>query len=126
VLFRSCRTIGNGTGPAARAERSVWRFAGWTFDRLGRQLLAPDGSVVALSATEFRLLTAFCERPQQALSRDRLLQLTHVPGTTVSDRSIDLAVSRLRAKLEPADGTGGSGLIRTVRGEGYLFAAELR
>ena len=84
-------------------------------------LIDREGSVVALSAAEFRLLTAFCQHPRQALTRDRLLDLTRAPGTEVNDRSIDLAVSRLRAKL----GDGPGGLIRTLRGEGYLFDTEL-
>jgi two-component system OmpR family response regulator len=111
-----------GRAAAPETDGSEWRFAGWTFDRLRRQLVDREGSVVALSAAEFRLLTAFCQHPRQALTRDRLLDLTRAPGTEVNDRSIDLAVSRLRAKL----GDGPAGLIRTLRGEGYLFDTELR
>jgi two-component system, OmpR family, response regulator len=58
------------------------------------------------------------------LSRERLLDLTRAPGTEVNDRSIDLAVSRLRAKL--GDGGTTPTLIRTLRGEGYLFDTALR
>ncbi len=103
---------GQAAGAAAGAEM---HFAGWTFDRLRRQLLAPDGALVALSAAEYRLLNAFVENPGRVLSRERLLDLTRAPGTEVSDRSIDLAVSRLRGKL------GEPPVIRTLRGEGYLF-----
>ena len=99
-----------GTAPGAEMH-----FAGWTFDRLRRQLLAPDGALVALSTAEYRLLNAFVENPGRVLSRERLLDLTRAPGTEVSDRSIDLAVSRLRGKL------GEPPVIRTLRGEGYLF-----
>jgi two-component system, OmpR family, response regulator len=102
-------------GQAPGAKSAELRFAGWTFDRLRRQLLAPDGAVVALSAAEYRLLNAFVENPGRVLTRDRLLDLTRAPGTEVSDRSIDLAVSRLRGKL------GEPPVIRTLRGEGYLF-----
>ena len=45
------------------------------------------------------------------------------PGVEVNDRSIDLAVSRLRAKL--GDTAREPSLIRTLRGEGYLFDAEV-
>jgi two-component system OmpR family response regulator len=111
-------------GTAAAPTGATARFAGWTFDRLRRQLLAPDGSVIALSAAEFRLLGAFVEHPERVLSRDQLLSLTRAPGVEVSDRSIDLAVSRLRAKL------GASAperpIIRTVRGEGYMFDAPVQ
>lgn len=99
----------------------VYHFAGWTFHRVYRQLRADDGLVVPLSAAEFRLLCAFVDRPGQALSRERLLEMTRAPGVQAGDRSIDLAVSRLRAKL----GDSGASLIRTLRGAGYLFAAKV-
>ncbi len=95
------------------------RFAGWQFDRLRRQMLAPDGVVVPLSAAEYRLLSAFVQHPGRVLSRERLIELTRAPGVDVNDRSIDLAVSRLRQKL--GDPPRDPQLVRTVRGEGYLF-----
>jgi two-component system OmpR family response regulator len=111
-------------GGAARAQAATeCRFAGWTFDRLRRRLLAPDDSVVALSAAEYRLLGAFVQHPGRALSRERLLELTREPGVEVNERAIDLAVSRLRAKLH--DAAGARPVIRTLRGEGYLFDAEI-
>jgi len=97
----------------------VARFEGWQFDRMRRQLVSPTAVVIALSGAEFRLLSAFVERPGRLLSRDQLLDLMRAPGTEVSDRSIDLAVSRLRQKFH-ASGRA-TQLIKTVRGEGYLF-----
>jgi two-component system OmpR family response regulator len=111
----------------AAAAGTASRFAGWHFDRLQRSLRAPDGTVVPLSAAEFRLLGAFIEHAGQALSRERLLQLTQAGGAgggasgrgaAASERSIDLAVSRLRGKLGDV---GGVPLIRTLRGAGYVF-----
>lgn len=57
------------------------------------------------------------------LSRDQLIAASRAPGVEVNDRSIDLAVSRLRQKL--GDSPREPRLIRTVRGEGYLFAAKV-
>ena len=98
-----------------------WTFAGWSFDVRGRELRSPSGVATALSAGEFRLLSAFVERPQRVLTRDQLLDAARGPGTEVFDRAIDVQVSRLRRKL-----TGGDGgeLIVTVRSEGYLFNAR--
>ncbi len=105
--------------PAAAQTEAVVRFNGWVFDRLRRQLSSPQQVLLALSSAEFRLLSAFVDHPRRVLSRERLLDLAHAPGAEVTDRSIDLAVSRLRQKLaDPA-------LIRTVRGEGYSFEADL-
>jgi two-component system OmpR family response regulator len=99
------------------------RFEGWTFDRLRRELCAPDGTVLALSAAEFRLLSAFLAHPGRVLSREQLLDLSRAPGVVVNDRSIDLAVSRLRGKLKDTERE--RPWIRTLRGVGYLFDVEL-
>jgi len=98
-------------------------FDGWRFDRLRRQLVSPENVVLPLSAAEFRLLSAFVQHAGRVLSRERLIELTRAAGVDVNDRSIDLAVSRLRGKL--ADNPREPRLIRTVRGEGYLFDAKV-
>ncbi|WP_280154468.1 response regulator transcription factor [Piscinibacter sp. XHJ-5] len=117
------RRVNRGEAPATPdAERRV-RFDGWELDRMQRELLSPDQLVVPLSSAEFRLLCAFIERPNRVLSRDQLIDASRAPGVDVNDRSIDLAVSRLRQKL--ADSPREPRLIRTVRGEGYLFAAKV-
>ena len=113
------RRTGPRTGDGG--DMAVVRFRGWTFHRLKRQLMAPDQTMVALSGAEFRLLSVMVDHAGQVLSRERLLDLTRTPGVQASDRSVDLAVSRLRQKLR--DAGQGNDLIRTMRGEGYLFAA---
>jgi two-component system OmpR family response regulator len=105
------------------APATALRFKGWTLDRLARQLRSPQQVMVALSNAEFRLLVAFIDHPRRVLSRDRLLDLTRAPGVDVTDRAIDLAVSRLRQKL--ADPGREAELIRTVRGEGYVFDGDV-
>jgi two-component system OmpR family response regulator len=109
---------------AKEATQRAVEFQGWTFDRLLRQLVSPQEVVVALSSAEYRLLAAFVERPGRVLSRDQLIDITRAPGVEVNDRSIDLAVSRLRQKLgdSPREPT----LIKTMRGEGYLFDAKVK
>jgi two-component system, OmpR family, response regulator len=102
---------------------SMARFAGWVFDRLRRELTGPDGAVVSLSAAEFRLLSAFVDHPQRVLGRERLLELTVGSASDVSDRSVDLAVSRLRGKL--GDSSPQRPIIRTLRGQGYMFDVKV-
>ena len=118
LVARIKAVLRRGRGAAVAVAKQV-RFDNWTFDRVRRELMAADGTVVALSAAEFRLLCAFLEHPGRLLSRDRLIDLSRAPGVVVSDRSVDLAVSRLRSKLDGKDRE--RSLIRTVRGEGYLF-----
>lgn len=99
------------------------QFNGWILHRATRQLTTPDKLVVPLSNAEFRLLWAFIEKPQRILSREQLLDAARGKGSDVFDRSIDLLVSRLRQKL--GDDPRSPFLIRTVRGEGYLFDAQI-
>ena len=99
----------------------LYHFAGWSFDPRRRELSSADGVAVALSSGEFRLLSAFLERPLRVLSRDQLLDLARGPSADVFDRAIDVQVSRLRKKL--AD-HGGADLIVTVRSEGYMLSVK--
>jgi len=97
------------------------RFAGFKLDIARRELIDPDDVVIPMSAGEFRLLRAFVERPQRVLSREQLLDYAFDNDGDVFDRAVDVQVSRLRKKLETP---GGIEIIRTVRGEGYLFAVK--
>lgn len=106
---------------AAPSGGALYRFAGWSFDPRRHELSSPDDVAVALSSGEFRLLSAFLERPLRVLSRDQLLDLARGPSADVFDRAIDVQVSRLRKKL--AD-HGGADLIATVRSEGYMLAVR--
>ena len=117
LVARIRAVLRGGPGPAVPPVRV--RIGGWTFDRVQRRLQSPEGVVTPLSAAEHRLLVAFIDHPGQALSRERLLDLSRAPGVDASERSIDLAVSRLRAKFGGTDGL--SGPIRTLRGMGYVF-----
>jgi two-component system OmpR family response regulator len=103
------------------AAGGCYRFAGWSFDPRRRELRKPGGVAMALSSGEFRLLTAFVERPQRVLTRDQLLDVARGPDADVYDRAIDVQVSRLRKKLKGEDGRD---LIVTVRSEGYMFAVR--
>ena len=83
-------------------------------------LLDPEGTVVALSGGEFRLLRVFLDHPNRVLNRDQLLNLTQGRDAELFDRSIDLLVSRLRQRL--GDGAREQSYIKTVRSEGYVFS----
>ncbi|CAH0238171.1 Transcriptional regulatory protein OmpR [Stenotrophomonas lactitubi] len=96
------------------------RFAGWRLLPEQRRLLAPDGSDVILSRGEFTLLQALAERTGRVLGREQLMQLVNGDNSDSVDRAIDLAISRLRRKLEQA-ARGGESLILTLRGDGYRF-----
>ena len=81
-----------------------------------------DGAPVALGTAEFDLLWLLAGRAGEVLGRDELLRRIRGIDYDGLDRSVDIAVSRLRRKLGvPANGERG---IKTIRGRGYLFAPE--
>jgi two-component system OmpR family response regulator len=108
-------------GPDA-ATRFV-SFEGWRLDTSKRELVAEDGVVVLLSSAEYELLVAFLTWPQMTLSREKLIDATKGRSAVISDRSIDIQVSRLRRKL--GDDPRNPRIIKTVWGDGYLFTPDL-
>lgn len=108
---------------AATAGKRAYRFAGWELNVMLRRLTTPAGARVELSNGEFNLLLAFCEAPRRVLSRDRLLELSRLHGAEVYDRSIDVSILRLRRKIEA--NAAAPEYIRTERGAGYIFEADV-
>lgn len=102
-------------------EAQEIRFKGWKLHCVTRELRSPEQLVIPLSNTEFKLLKAFLVHPNQILTRDQLLDLAVGKNNVVMDRSIDLMVSRLRQKL--GEDPKQPELLKTVRGEGYLFSS---
>lgn len=98
-------------------------FEGWTLDTARRELRAPGGGSVDIAGAEYDMLLAFLEHPQRVLTRDQVLELSRNRIGEIFDRSVDVLVSRLRRKIEPEQ--GGRPLIKTVRGAGYMFTAEV-
>jgi two-component system OmpR family response regulator len=98
-------------------------FAGWTLEPTRRRLLNPDNAEVPLTGGEYDLLVALVDRANKVLTRDMLLDLLRGRQAGPFDRAIDVAISRLRRKLED-DGRHAQ-LIKTVRGGGYVLAAEV-
>jgi two-component system OmpR family response regulator len=113
----------HGEGTRRDPLPSVIRFGGWMLEPQRRRLLNPDGVEVSLTGGEYELLTVLVERPNRVLTRDMLMDLLRGRQAGPFDRAIDVAVSRLRRKLED-DGRNPS-LIKTVRGGGYVLAADV-
>jgi DNA-binding response OmpR family regulator len=122
LLARVRSVLRRGTtrgGDRSDAPRARTRFSGWTLDLASRELLSPAGEEVRLTTGEFELLAAFVNHANQVLSRDRLLDLSRHREAGPFDRTIDVQVGRLRRKLE--DDPKNPGMIKTVRGGGYIF-----
>ena len=119
-VLRRTRSLPENLDP----ERvSAFRFAGWTLDVATRDLTSPDGVVVPLSGTEFRLLRTFLAHPNRVLTREQLLDLMLSRDAGPFDRAIDVQMSRLRHRLR--EDAREPEIIKTVRGQGYVFAARI-
>jgi len=106
--------------PRSAPEPKQLRFGRWRLDLVKRRLMAPTGSLVILSTSEFDILRRLVESPSRPLSREALLP--ERAATASFDRTIDNQISRLRQKLAP----DGDDLILTVRAQGYMLAAEVK
>jgi two-component system phosphate regulon response regulator PhoB len=84
---------------------------------LDRHRCYVEGDEVILTAKEFQLLATLMRRPGRVQTRERLLDEVWGSDVTVTLRTIDTHLKRLREKL----GKGGE-MIETVRGVGYRFA----
>jgi two-component system OmpR family response regulator len=106
----------------ARGDQRRLRFGNWTLDTASRELAMTGAVATPLGVSAFALLAAFLERPFEPLSREhlsRVLKREYIPY----DRIIDVHVSQIRRILgKQADG---SGFIKTLRSQGYVFIAEV-
>jgi len=119
-VLRRARALPGNLEPEAAGK---YRFAGWALDVATRNLTAPDGVVVPLSGTEFKLLRIFLAHPDRVLTREQVIELMSARDGGPFDRAIDVQVSRLRQRLR--DDAREPRIIKTVRGEGYVLAAQV-
>jgi two-component system, OmpR family, response regulator len=105
--------------PVCRA----YRIPGWELNLRTRRLTGADGADVALSNGEFNLLAALLATANRVVTRDQLIEMSRRYDNEVYDRAIDVAVLRLRRKIEP-DPTEPS-IIVTERGVGYRIAVPV-
>jgi two-component system phosphate regulon response regulator OmpR len=122
-VLRRTRAIARPAPRPPSVEREVVAFAGWEIHIDQRQLIAPNGQEQPLTTGEFGLLMAFVNHPNRVLNRDLLMDLAKGRQWEALDRSVDTQVARLRKKIEPDPKN--PTLIRSVRGVGYLFTAEV-
>ena len=97
-------------------ETSVFEHHGILLDA-ERHRCEVDGQPADLTAKEFRLLETLMRRPGRVMTRQQLLDRVWGSDITVTERTIDTHLKRLREKL----GSAGD-RVETVRGVGYRFA----
>lgn len=87
-------------------------------DLAGRRVTS-EGRTLDLTAREFALLEVLASRHDRVTSREHVIEALCTWNDVLSDNGLDIAVHRLRRKLE---GTGV--YVRTVRGLGYMLEAD--
>jgi DNA-binding response OmpR family regulator len=114
-------------GSLSRHQRNrpskIFRFANWILDCDKRELRSAAGALSQFTTAEFDLLAILVQRPNRVLSRDTLLDLLKGQEWAAYDRIIDTQVARLRKKIEVHPEA--PELIKTVRGVGYSFTADV-
>ncbi len=102
-----------------RRKKEIYiRAGGLVLNKAAQTLLVKDNEI-DLSSTEYKLLEVLMEHPNMVLSRDRLMNLARGRDFMAFDRSIDVHISKLRAKL--ASYPPFRKCIKTVWGTGYMF-----
>lgn len=122
-VLRRTRTLPPNSYLDEGKNFTVYQFEGWTLDTAKRHLVSGQRVVTPLSSSEYRLLMVFLTHPNHILNRDQLLDLTQGKESNAFDRSIDVQVSRLRARL--GDDPREPRLIKTVRSEGYVWSVPV-
>ncbi len=117
LLARIRAILRRGAADGDKEERII-RSGNMELNRAARSL-AVDGRNIPLSTTEFNILEILMKNPNTVLSRDQIMNLAQGKDFMAFDRSVDIHISKLRAKIEkkPASPTR----IKTVWGTGYMF-----
>ncbi|KJY83140.1 transcriptional regulator [Vibrio galatheae] len=122
LLWRiSTARRGSQSQAKTKQDDNIVRFGDWTFDAQ-RRALSRNGDPVKLTKAEYELLVALSSYPNQVLSRERILNMISHRVDAPNDRTIDVLIRRMRAKMEydPKNPQ----IFVTVHGEGYMFAGD--
>jgi two-component system OmpR family response regulator len=122
-LLARIKAIHRRFGSESAAAPRYYRFVGFTLDTIERSVTDANGEIVALTGLDFQLLKYFVEHPGEILDRTVLCEQTRGRDAGPLDRSLDVQISRMRLRLNDAGKQ--PLLIKTVRGAGYVFSAEV-
>jgi two-component system OmpR family response regulator len=104
----------------SRADRAQAIHVGPLELTMGQPRILLSGVPVDLTAREFALLELLAVRAGRVVNKDLIANRLARAGEALSDTAIEVAIHRLRRRLEPY-----SLHVRTVRGFGYLLEAQV-
>jgi DNA-binding response OmpR family regulator len=98
----------------------VVAFGRFSADLDARLVTTREGAVVDMTKSEFDILAVFLARPNRLLTRQAISEAIGVEEDQEASRAVDIRIMRLRKRIE--DDPANPRLLRTVRGEGYVFS----
>ena len=122
-LLARIKAIQRRAGFENAATMRYCRFLGFTLDILERKVVNEAGELLDLTGLDYQLLKYFTEHPGEVLDRSVLCKETRGRNSGPMERSLDVQVSKLRMRLN--DDSKQPSLIKTVRGSGYVFSADV-
>jgi two-component system OmpR family response regulator len=118
--------VQNAADAAAQTDaNAVYQFEGFTLDTAARTVVRQsDSDAITFTSAEFDVLQCFMKRPNQPISRQDIIKMTHGrESNDPYDRSVDVLVSRIRKALEQAGAR--DDLFKTIRNGGYQITAKI-
>ena len=122
-LLARIKAIQRRSGIEATAVPRYYRFLDFTLDLLERTVTNGEGALLDLTGLDYQLLKYFAEHPGEVLDREVLCEETRGRLSGPMERSLDVQISKLRLRLN--DDSKKPTLIKTIRGSGYVFAADV-
>ncbi len=95
------------------SSSNIVKFGKFTFDTVS-EILKEDNKIVKLTTEQQKIMSIFLKNINTVISRNNFLKILKFSD----ERNIDVAIARLRKKIETAD----TKYITTIRNEGYKFA----
>jgi two-component system phosphate regulon response regulator OmpR len=108
--------------PTDNNKDDIFQFHGFEYDN-AKLSLTYNSEIIELTSGECELLELFLNSKGRALSREYLFEQTREGNFDSYDRAVDIAVTRLRKKLN--DDPSNPEIIKTIRGTGYMFIADV-
>ncbi len=108
---------------SAEHEKRRYRFDDSVLDMTKREVRRAEGALIELTETEFNLLALFLRHPGRVFSRDEINNSLRGRDWSPLERTLDGHVARLRRKIESS--CEEPRMIKSVRGVGYVFTAEV-
>jgi len=116
------RRVAPSPAEVETTTNEIFKFDNFQYDSAKLSLTSGE-EPIDLTSGECQLLELFLNSKGRALTREYLFEQTRDGNFDAYDRAVDIAVTRLRKKLndDPSDPQ----IIKTIRGTGYMFSADI-